>query len=120
VAGEGVAGRLLRPDDALWGDVTNTVANLRVATDRLRAGKGLLGRMMEDRELADNAAGLVADLKTVAGRLARGEGTLGKMTAESELYDEINALVKDIRQIVDNYRDTTPITTFGSLVTGGL
>jgi hypothetical protein len=39
---------------------------------------------------------------------------------EKELYDEVNALVKDVRQIIDNYRDTTPITTFGSLVTGGL
>ena len=36
------------------------------------------------------------------------------------MYDEVNAVIKDVRQIVDNYRDTTPITTFGSLATGAL
>src|SRR5574344_2156000 len=29
-------------------------------------------------------------------------------------------LIKDVRQVVDNYRDTTPISTFGSLILGGL
>ena len=37
-----------------------------------------------------------------------------------EMYDEVNGLIKDVRQIVDNYRDTTPISTFGSLIMGGL
>ena len=52
--------------------------------------------------------------------LGKGEGTLGKLTSESAMYDELSALIKDVRQIVDNYRDTTPITTFGSLATGAL
>ena len=56
------------------------------------------------------------------GRVAleRGEGTLGKLSADSKLYDEVTALLKDVRQIVDNYRDTTPISTFGSLIGGAL
>jgi hypothetical protein len=32
----------------------------------------------------------------------------------------VTALVKDIRQVVDNYRDTTPISSFGSLIGGAL
>ena len=39
---------------------------------------------------------------------------------DQELYNEVNALIKDVRQIVDNYRDTTPVSTFGSLIMGGL
>ena len=60
------------------------------------------------------------NLKKVSDRLAQGEGTIGKLTADSEMNDELNALIKDVRQIVDNYRDTTPISTFGSLIMGGL
>ena len=75
---------------------------------------------LSDKELSDNAAKVVENLAAVSGRLEKGEGTLGKLTAERALYDEISALVKDVRQIVDNYRDTTPITTFGSLATGAL
>ena len=52
--------------------------------------------------------------------MEKGEGTLGKLSADSKLYDEVTALLKDVRQIVDNYRDTTPISTFGSLIGGAL
>ena len=118
--GEGTLGRLTAKDDALWGDLTNAVANVRAATAKLKSGEGLLGRAFNDAALADDAAKLVANLKAVSERLEQGEGTLGKLTSESALYDELSALVKDVRQIVDNYRDTTPITTFGALATGAL
>ena len=118
--GEGTLGRLLAKDDALWGDLTNTVANIRAASEKLKNGEGLLGKIMDDKELADNASKLMENLKAVSDKLAKGEGTLGKLTTDQEMYDEVNGLIKDVRQIVDNYRDTTPISTFGSLIMGGL
>ena len=118
--GEGTLGRLTAKDDALWGDLTNAVANVRAATAKLKSGEGLLGRAFNDAALADDAAKLVANLRTVSERLEKGEGTLGRLMMERELYDEVNAAIKDVRQIIDNYRDTTPITTFGALATGAL
>ena len=67
-----------------------------------------------------DAARLVANLRTVTDRLERSEGTLGRLVSDGALHDELSALVKDLRQIVDNYRDTTPISTFGSLIGGAL
>lgn len=118
--GEGTLGRLTAKDDAFWGDLTNAVANVRAATAKLKSGEGLLGRAFNDAALADDAAKLVANLRTVSERLEKGEGTLGRLMTERELYDEVNAAIKDVRQIIDNYRDTTPITTFGALATGAL
>lgn len=118
--GEGTLGRLTAKNDALWGDLTNAVANVRAATAKLKSGEGLLGRAFNDAALADDAAKLVANLRTVSERLEKGEGTLGRLMTERELYDEVNAAIKDVRQIIDNYRDTTPITTFGALATGAL
>lgn len=118
--GEGTLGRLTAKDNALWGDLTNAVANVRAATAKLKSGEGLLGRAFNDAALADDAAKLVANLRTVSERLEKGEGTLGRLMTERELYDEVNAAIKDVRQIIDNYRDTTPITTFGALATGAL
>lgn len=118
--GEGTLGRLTAKDDALWGDLTNAVANVRAATAKLKSGEGLLGRAFNDAALADDAAKLVVNLRTVSERLEKGEGTLGRLMTERELYDEVNAAIKDVRQIIDNYRDTTPITTFGALATGAL
>ena len=118
--GEGTLGRLTAKDDALWGDLTNAVANVRAATAKLKDGEGLLGRAFNDAALADDAAKFVANLRAVSERLEKGEGTLGRLMTERELYDEVNAALKDVRQIIDNYRDTTPITTFGALATGAL
>jgi hypothetical protein len=36
------------------------------------------------------------------------------------LHDELSGLIRDVRQVVDNYRDATPISTFSSLATGAL
>ncbi|MBQ6329998.1 MAG: hypothetical protein IJI35_13350, partial [Kiritimatiellae bacterium] len=58
------------------------------------------------------------NLNVVAKRLRDGEGTLGRLTADDTLYKEVDGLVRDIRQVIDNYRDTTPISTFTSLATG--
>ena len=118
--GEGVVGKLVSKDEAVWEDLKKAVANIRETSERLKREDSLLGRVTGDGQLAEDASRLVANLKAVSERLEKGEGTLGKLTAESALYDEVSALVKDVRQIVDNYRDTTPITTFGSLATGAL
>ena len=53
-------------------------------------------------------------------RIADGEGTLGRLSADDALYKELEGLLRDARQVLDNYRDTTPITTFTSLATGAL
>ena len=85
-----------------------------------RRARARSGACLDDKELADNASKLMENLKSVSDKLAKGEGTLGKLTTDQEMYDEVNGLIKDVRQIVDNYRDTTPISTFGSLIMGGL
>ena len=125
--GEGTVGKLLSSDETVFRDLKASLENVRSVTERIRAGNGLLMKLADDKKLADDATALVerlsaasADLASVASRLEKGEGTLGKLSADSRLYDEVTALVRDIRQVVDNYRDTTPISTFGSLVGGAL
>ena len=98
--GEGTAGKFLSKDDTVYDDVKSAVADAKQALS--------------------NAQKTFDKTAEISDRLAKGEGTLGKLTSESAMYDELSALIKDVRQIVDNYRDTTPITTFGSLATGAL
>ena len=108
----------------LGGRVSDTDGGIRVTRGTLRALKGWnvpnISRLHVGRAGSDDAAKLVANLRTVSERLEKGEGTLGRLMTERELYDEVNAAIKDVRQIIDNYRDTTPITTFGALATGAL
>lgn len=90
-------------------DVATIAKNLNELTSRV-----------ELRAIITNLEATTVVARRVADRLDRGEGTLGKLTMESALYDETAALIRDVRQVLDNYRDTTPISTFGSLIMGGL
>ena len=125
--GEGTLGKLLSSDDTVYRELKASLENIRDVTTRIKDGDGLLMKLAEDGKLASDASALVerlsaasSDLATVASRLEKGEGTLGKLSADSALYDEVTSLIKDIRQVVDNYRDTTPISSFGSLIGGAL
>ena len=125
--GEGTVGKLLSSDDTVYQDLKQSMGNIREVTTKLKDGNGLLAKLASDEKMSSDASALIeklaaasADLATVASRLEKGEGTLGKLSADSKLYDEVTALLKDVRQIVDNYRDTTPISTFGSLIGGAL
>lgn len=143
-AGEGTMGKILSTNDVIYVDLRKMIANATEISDRLRSGEGVMGRILsKDDPLADEleksvaafrkacesfdgetamdrANELLANLNTVAERLKNGEGTLGRLVSDPALYDEVQGVTKDVRQIIDNFRDTTPISTFGSLIMGGL
>ncbi len=145
--GEGTMGKLLSSDDTVYNDLKATVANASEISKKLNDGdlveeakKSLaafkeacdsikLGEGFDDevKKLTQKADTLMSNLNEVALRLKNGEGTLGKLVNDPALYDNVDALsrdvqglTKDARQVLDNYRDTTPISTFGSLIMGGL
>ncbi len=142
--GKGTIGKLLSEDDTVYNDLQRTLASAATVADRLEKGEGLLGRLMKDddplytdlkdaiasfrkacesfdgTETMASAKTLLDNLNVTAERLKNGEGSVGKLLATDEFYNEIQGLTKDVRQVIDNYRDTTPISTFGSLVLGGL
>ena len=141
--GRGTIGKLL-VDDSVHDNLNRTLANTAEITRRLEASEGFIGRLLAKDDpiysqfsqavaafktagesldataLMASATNLLSNLNSVALKLDKGQGTLGKLVNDDALHSEITGLTKDIRQIIDNYRDTTPITTFGSLVTGGL
>lgn len=142
--GEGTLGRLMSTNDTVYADLQKTVANAAEISERLRKGEGLVGRLLaKDDPIYDQLDGAIADfrkacasmdfseaktsankllenLNAVAEKLKSGEGTLGKLMIDETLYGEVEGLTKDVRQVIDNFRDTTPISTFGSLIMGGL
>lgn len=116
-SGEGTVGKLLSSDASLYQDLKDSVAAFKNACNQVK----LPENMEKDvAEIMEGGKKLVENLGEVSERLKNGEGTLGKLAAESQMYDELQGLIKDVRQVLDNYRDTTPISTFGSLIMGGL
>ena len=89
----------------------------------LEAGVAAFRKATESFDLKETVAkanALLDNLNAVSTDLRTGKGTLGKLAQDPKLYDEIDGLIRDVRQVIDNYRDTTPISTFSSLATGAL
>ncbi|MEI8243158.1 MAG: MlaD family protein [bacterium] len=119
--GEGTLGKLLSKDDSLYTNLSATVSNLRAISDRLENGEGTIGKLLsKDDQIYRDAAATVANLRAVTERLDKGEGTLGKLSKDETLYKDIKGLIGDARQTLDGLRETTPVTTFTSILMGGL
>ena len=69
--------------------------------DRLRRGKGTLGRMLaEDDQLYDDMTAAVASLKRISERVEKGEGTVGKLFAsDDQLYRDFAGTVASLNRI---------------------
>ena len=116
--GEGTIGKLLKEDD-IYEDAHVMIANLRGMSDRLAAGEGTLGKLMsEDDKLYEDVAAMMAAARSIAETIDNGEGTLGKLVRDAKLYDETTLLVEDVRAAVDDLREASPITSFGSVMFG--
>ena len=118
--GEGTLGKLLAADDGqLYEDGKTLMANLRTISQNLADGKGTLGKMMSGDDMAyeDLQATLVA-IRSISESISEGEGTLGRLVRDAKLYDETALLVEDVRAAVDDLREASPITSFGSVLFG--
>ena len=116
--GEGTLGKLMN-DGRLYDDAQSIAANLKDVTDRLNQGEGTLGRLLaEDDRVYDDLAATLASFRKMSESIEKGEGTLGKLVADEALYLEFQALLREGRAAVDDFRETSPITTFTSIFFG--
>jgi len=116
--GKGTLGLMLS-DDTVYRDIQETAANLKGISGRLNEGQGVLGRLlMEDDALFSDLQETMTAIREVATQIRDGKGTLGKLTMEEELYDEARLLLNEVRAAVDDFRETSPITSFSSVFFG--
>ncbi len=117
-AGEGSLGRLLS-DDAIADDLESVLSDVSAVTKSLRAGRGSLGKLLaDDAALYDDLAQTMAALRKVAQSVEAGEGSLGKLMTDDALYRQVTALINEVRATVDDFRESSPLTTFSSILFG--
>ena len=118
--GEGSLGMLLAQDDGqMYEDGKTILANLRSISQSLADGEGTLGKLMVGDDAAfQDLEGTLAAIRSISESISAGEGTLGKLVRDAKLYDETTLLVEDVRAAVDDLREASPITSFGSVLFG--
>jgi phospholipid/cholesterol/gamma-HCH transport system substrate-binding protein len=118
VKGEGTIGKLLK-EDVVYDDAKVLMANLRGVSDRIVTGEGLIGKLMsKDDQLYQDLSATMANANSITESISNGEGTLGRLVRDAKLYDETALLVEDVRAAVDDLREASPITSFGSVIFG--
>jgi len=118
---DGSVARLLFDNGELYDSLASTLRNLDTISTRLRDGEGTLGKFLSDDDTIYNDIAVVtAGLRQFVTNLGEGGGTLGKLISDPSLYNNAEGLILDARSALDNFRETTPLTTFGGLLMGGL
>lgn len=116
--GEGTIGKLLQNDE-VYDDAQALTANLRKISDRLAAGEGTFGKLVSgDSSVYDDVGATMKSVRSIADSINAGEGTLGKLVRDDKLYDETTSMVEDVRAAIDDLREASPITSFGSVLFG--
>ena len=119
-AGKGTLGKLFT-DDSLFNNFRDVGANLKKTTDQLATGNSSLGRLLNDKgEVYNSLKGTLDNTEFITADIRAGKGTLGKLAADPALYDDTRKTILEVRGAVQDFREQTPVFTFGSLVIGGL
>ncbi|MEI6891326.1 MAG: MlaD family protein [Pontiella sp.] len=116
--GEGTVGKLLT-DETVYNDAVEMVAILRTISNRLVSGEGTLGKLLyADATLYDNMEATMVAVREITESINNGEGTMGLLVRDAKLYTEATFLLEDVRAAVDDLREASPISSFGSVLFG--
>jgi len=80
-------------------DLQGTIGKLNKVLDSINSGRGTVGRLVNDREMADHFAAVAANLETITNALSSGKGSAGKFINDPTLYNHINSAADKLDQI---------------------
>jgi phospholipid/cholesterol/gamma-HCH transport system substrate-binding protein len=66
----------------------------------VNAGKGTLGKLAKDEELARKIDSVVTRLDNIAGGLDKGEGSAGKLLKDPSLYNHADQMLVETRNLI--------------------
>lgn len=116
--GEGTIGRLIN-DDTVYNNLQSAVANLDEVSKRLANGEGTLGKLFsKDEQLYQDLSTAMANIRSITDKVAAGDGTLGKLVNDDRMYGEAQKLLEELRAAIDDMRETSPVTTFSTVLFG--
>lgn len=118
--GNGILGELLFSQLAV-SNLNVFVENLAQVSEKFDTGEGILGKLLFSDDTMKDLHDAIADFKIVADRIERGEGLISELLrADGEATLEAKGLIKDGRDMLDDLRETSPISTFSSIFFGAL
>jgi len=118
VNGQGTLGKLLSEDDTVYQDLQDSVASIRTVTAKINEGEGMLGKLISDGQFSEDVTASAANLRSITEKVNMGNGTLGKLVEDDQIYREAQTLLEELRAAIDDMRETSPVTTFSTVLFG--
>ncbi|HKJ81569.1 MAG TPA: MlaD family protein [Ignavibacteriaceae bacterium] len=88
--------------DPVVDDFSGVMKNLKVISDSIAHGKGMVGRMINNPATGKNLEQLIANINSVTGAITQKKGTLGKLVYDTSLYNNLKELTGNINSISDS------------------
>jgi phospholipid/cholesterol/gamma-HCH transport system substrate-binding protein len=88
--------------DPVVDDFSGVMRNLKVISDSIAHGKGMVGRMINSPATGKNLEQLIANINSVTGAITQKKGTLGKLAYDTSLYNNLTELTGNINSISDS------------------
>ena len=120
--GEGLIARLLHDRkladrvQSLSADLQTTARNLRNLSEKM--DRGTFGKLAANDEAYRKLMDTLDSLQQTSQALASGKGTLGMLIQDRELYDTVNRVAQDLQNMLEDYRQQSPVVTFAGSVFG--
>ncbi|MFA6173132.1 MAG: MlaD family protein [Kiritimatiellales bacterium] len=75
------------------------VAGIRQMTDKISAGEGTLGKLINDEAVYNDLHESLANLRSVSDKLAKGEGTMGKLINDETVYTDLKSTMSNLQEV---------------------
>ena len=100
-------------------------AGIDTVTQDIKAGKGTLGRLASNEEMAEDVSqGLKEfrkagdNLAAITGQVRSGQGTVGKLIYDDKLIKTAQEILDSIQAALEDLRESAPVASFAGAVLG--
>jgi len=116
--GEGTIGKLLANEE-VYDDLRQVIADAKEVSGRLSRGEGTIGKLLSsDETIYNDMKETLANINASVSKVSTGEGTLGKLINDDSLYNELMKALAELRAMLDDIRETSPVTSLTSIFFG--
>lgn len=91
---------IIQSSQVVVAQLNQILAKVNTLADSLGAGKGTLGKFINDPKLYNEAVATLDQAQSIIKQVNQGRGTLGKMIADPTLYDNANRTIAQLQDIV--------------------
>lgn len=122
VDAEGTIGKLIS-DDTIYNSLTEISKNANILIveargiiDDVRGGKGTLGALIANDQMAKDLQTTLANFKDLSNKINSNEGTLGRLINDDSLYRETQTVLNKFERTLDGFNESGPIVAVGVAV----